>query len=108
MDKWIILVGTNCSDPAQEKEFNDWYDNTHLPDVLETPGFIRATRYENTSPQEGGAKFLALYEIETDDIDGLMKANSENMAKKREAGRISDLMVIVSRGQYKQIGSMYK
>ena len=108
MDKWITIVGTNCADPAKEKEYNDWYDNIHLPDVLETPGFIGATRYENTAPQEGEAKFLAIYEIETDDIAAFSKANMENMAKKREAGRISDLLVIVSRGQYKQISSMYK
>ena len=108
MDKYITIVGTNCADPAREKEYNDWYDNIHLPDVLETPGFIGATRYENTTPQEGEARFLAIYEIETDDIAAFSKANMENMAKKREAGRMSELLVIVSRGQYKQIGSLYK
>jgi hypothetical protein len=108
MDKWLLVVGTNCSDPAREKEFNDWYNSTHLSDVLETPGFTGATRYENTAPEEGEAKFLALYEIETDDIEGFMKANDENMAGKREAGRFSELMVIVSRGLYRQIGAMYK
>ena len=76
--------------------------------MLETPGFIGATRYENTDPQEGEARFLALYELETDDVEATMKANSENMAKKREAGRISDLLVIVSRGMYRQISSVYK
>ncbi len=106
MTKWLLVVGTNCADAVREKEFNEWYDKTHLPDVLETPGFVRATRYENTNPTEGQAKFLALYEIETDNLDSFMKANSENMAKKGAAGRISSLLVIVSRGVYKQIGSL--
>jgi len=108
MDKWLLFVGTNSSNAAKEKEFDDWYNDVHLPDVLETPGFIGATRYENSAPKEGEAKFLALYEIETDDIDGFMKKNTENMAKKKEQGRFSDLLVIVSRGLYKQTSSLYK
>ena len=102
MAKWMLVVGTNCTDAAREDEFNEWYDKTHLPDVLETPGFTRVTRYENPEPAEGEAKFLALYEIETDDIDGTMKALGDNMAKKRAEGRFSELLVRVLRGLYKQ------
>ena len=106
MAKWLLVVETNCADAVREAEFNEWYDKTHLPDVLETPGFIRATRYENTEPSAGKAKFLAAYEIETDDIDAFQKANAANMGKKRAAGRMSELLVIVSRGLYKQTSSV--
>ncbi len=106
MVKWLLVVGSNCADAARETEFNEWYDKTHLPDVLQTPGFIGATRYENTEPSEGEAKFLATYEIETDDIDKFMKAHNDNMARKRAAGRFSELLVLVSRGFYKQTSSL--
>jgi hypothetical protein len=106
MAKWLMVVGTNCTDATREAEFNEWYDKIHLPDVLETPGFIRATRYENAEPAEGQAKFLALYEIETDDFDSFMKAHSEDLDKKRSQGRFSELLVVVSRGIYKQISSV--
>ncbi|MFC1932243.1 DUF4286 family protein [Chloroflexota bacterium] len=106
MAKWLLVVETNCADAAREAEFNEWYDKTHLPDVLETPGFVRATRYQNTEPSEGEAKYLATYEIETDDIDGFMKAHNDNMAGKRAAGRYSELLVIVSRGTYRQLSSI--
>ncbi len=106
MTKWLLVVETNCADTAGETEFNEWYDKTHLPDVLETPGFIRATRYENTEPSEGKAQFLATYEIETDNIDRFMKTHSDNMARKRAAGRFSELLVVVSRGFYRQISSV--
>jgi len=86
MDKYVLVVGTNCSDAAREKEFNDWYDNIHLPDVLETPGFMSAVRYENTNPAEGEAKYLAFYYIETDDINGCMKLSGENIGNKSKAG----------------------
>ncbi len=106
MAKWLLVVGTNCADAAREAELSEWYEKTHFPDVLETPGFISASRYENPEPAEGEAKFLATYEIETDDFDGFMKAHNDNMAKKRAAGRFSDLMVRVSRGFYKQTSSI--
>ncbi len=106
MAKWLLVVESNCADAAREAEFNEWYDKTHLPDVLETPGFIRATRYENTEPAEGKAKFLAAYEIETNDIDRFMKKHNDNVARKRAAGRFSELLVIVSRGLYRQISSL--
>ncbi|MFC1932246.1 DUF4286 family protein [Chloroflexota bacterium] len=106
MAKWLLVVETNCADAAREAEFNEWYDKTHLPDVLETPGFVRATRYQNTEPSEGEAKYLATYEIETDDIDSFMKTHNDNMARKKAAGRYSELLVIVSRGVYRQLSSL--
>lgn len=106
MARYILEVGTNCKDPAKEAEYNDWYNNTHLPDVLETPGFVGAKRYENSDAEEGQAKFIALYEIETDDIDAFMKANGANMAEKTKAGRISDQLVLVSRALYKEMYSV--
>ena len=108
MAKWLLVIETNCTDAARETEFNEWYDKTHIPDVLETPGFIRATRYENTEPSEGEAKFFATYEIETDDIDGFMKAHTDNIARKRAEGRFSELLVLVSRGFYRQLSSISK
>jgi hypothetical protein len=102
MARYILEVRTNCSDPGREAEYNDWYNNVHLPDVLETPGVVRATRYENTDPAEGEAKFVAIYEIETDDIDAFMNVLNENIQKKREAGRMNDLLVRMHRGLYKQ------
>ena len=102
MAKWLFVAETNCSDAAREAEFNEWYDKIHLSDVLETPGFIQATRYDNTDSSEGKAKFVATYEIETDDSDRFMKAHSDNMARKKAEGRISELLVVVSRSLYKQ------
>ena len=81
MAKWIMAVTTNCTDMSREAEFHKWYDGTHLPDILETPGFVRATRYENAEPGEGEARFLAVYEIETDDIQRVIKAHNENMER---------------------------
>ena len=106
MAKWLLMVETECNDAARESEFNEWYNKIHLPDVLETPGFIGATRYERPEPLEGKPKFLATYEIETDDLNATMKALRNNLAQKKTEGRYSELVVIVSQGVYRQIESL--
>ncbi len=108
MAKWLLVVESNCTDAAREGEFNEWYNKTHLPDVLQTPGFIRAARYESSEPLAGKAKFLATYEIETDDIGKVLKAHSDNMAKKRAEGRFSELIVVASRAVYSQVSALSK
>jgi hypothetical protein len=106
MAKWLLVVETRPADATREAEFNEWYDKIHVPDVLETPGFIKAIRYENTEPSEEKAKFLATYEIEADDIDEAMKSMRANLDKKKAEGRYTELLEVVSRGVYRQISSL--
>ena len=103
MEKWLLAVETNCKDPSKEKEFNDWYNNIHVPDILGTPGIVRATRYENSNPGEGRGKFMALYEIETEDLGQVMTALGENFGKLTQQGRISDQVEIVSGTPFRHI-----
>ena len=71
--------------------------------MLETQGFVRATRWEHTSPAEGDAKFLTLYEVESDDIEATMKALNEALAEKAAQGRMSNLGERVIMGVYKSL-----
>ncbi|MBU4275630.1 MAG: DUF4286 family protein [Proteobacteria bacterium] len=55
---WQVSVDI---DPAQEEEWNKWYNGVHVPQVLACPGFHRARRYK--SP-EGSPKYIAIYDID--------------------------------------------
>ena len=103
MTRWLFTVESNCIDPSRENELNEWYDNIHLPDILETLGFVRASRYENTNPAEGQGKFVAMYEIETNDLEQTMALFTENLNNKTAQGRMSDVMIAVGGGLYRQI-----
>ncbi len=105
MQRWLIAVQTNCTDPSREKEFNDWYNNIHVPDVLEIPGIVRMTRYENAIPSEEQAKYLALLEVEADDIWKVTAALQENSSKAEAEGRMSELLKIASGAVYRQIAA---
>ncbi len=60
----IIIVRTDVA-PEMEEEFNRWYDQEHVPNLLAVPGVISAKRAINT---EAGLKYIAIYEHEHIDV----------------------------------------
>jgi hypothetical protein len=108
MERWLLVVETNCTDPAKEKEFNQWYNKTHIPDLLSTPGILSATRYENPNPGEKQGKYLAFYEVETKDILQTMATLNDNMTKWGEQGHISKYLEIVSGCIYRLVAPTVK
>lgn len=94
MSKYMLFVFSDCKDPSREKEFNDWYSDMHIPDMLEVPGMIQATRWASAVPREGQRrKYLALYELETDDLEKFDAAVRERGMRTMKEGRFSDLPV---------------
>jgi hypothetical protein len=60
----LLMVWTDI-DPEFETEFNRWYDEEHIPRLLQIPGFLSAGRY---SALKGGPKYLAIYELEDHNV----------------------------------------
>jgi hypothetical protein len=87
---WVNLIEINCADPRRENEFNTWYHHTHLPDTVKTPGFLAARRYKAPAFVGGRADYLALYEIDTDDIDRTITLRRGNREKEKALGRYAD------------------
>lgn len=70
MAKYSFVVLTNPT-PGKEPEYNDWYNNVHIPDVLNVKGMVGAQRFRLADKQMGDKpqhSYLALYEIETDNL----------------------------------------
>lgn len=74
MAKHLLVVFTNAAE-GRDDEFNRWYDEVHLGDVLSVEGFVAAQRFELTGMAGSSSphRYLALYEIETDDIDAVVE-----------------------------------
>lgn len=66
MTAYTLVVQTNAVE-GREDEFNDWYSNQHLADVLKLSGFKAARRFKRNEAYEGPHKYMALYEMETTD-----------------------------------------
>jgi len=74
--------------PGQEAEYNRWYEEVHLGDVLKVEGFVAAQRFEVATAQIGDAaqsapgRYLAIYEIEAENLEAALaqlSAGSDSM-----------------------------
>ena len=76
-----MLVFTNAAD-GRDDEFNRWYDEVHLDEVLRVPAFTAARRFRTADAQvfvNQPYRYVAIYEFAGDAqaaIDQLMAASS--------------------------------
>jgi hypothetical protein len=74
MPQYAYIVHSNPV-PGREDEYNDWYSNRHLADVIAVPGFVSAQRFRLTDPVAQGAPgqaYMAIYTIETDEPERMI------------------------------------
>lgn len=65
--KFVLTVLSNPVE-GRKAEYNNWYSNQHLADVLKVPGFLSAQRFRLAQDNNSESwKYLALYEFEADD-----------------------------------------
>jgi hypothetical protein len=72
-----VLMALNGAKAGEEAEFERWYDDVHIPEILAVPGFTAARRFRivDTNVQgSGGWTNVSLYEIETDDLPAALAA----------------------------------
>jgi hypothetical protein len=81
MTQGILYVETWPTSPEQEPEFQRWYDEVHLREVVElVPGITSARRYDRVR-DDGG--FVALYEFDVDDPKDIVREMRKAMAEQR-------------------------
>lgn len=68
MPKYKMVVYTNPV-AGRDDEYNRWYDEQHIPDVCNVPGILSAERFELRG--DGPHRYLAIYNLETDDVDAM-------------------------------------
>ncbi len=73
MATYHVLIFTNPVE-GRDDEFHEWYENTHLDDVLATAGFTAAKRYglEMGIGLDMPNSHLAIYEGEGDSAEEVM------------------------------------
>jgi hypothetical protein len=71
--KGVMVVQSSPAEGSEDK-YNAWYKATHIPQILEIPGFVGARRYKvRDGGQTGGnpvSQYLTVYDLDADDLDG--------------------------------------
>ena len=86
MQRYKFVVMSNPTE-GRDEEYNDWYQNCHLPELLNLDGIVSAQRFQQArNLREGESyRYMAIYEIETDDIDAVVA----NLVQTAEAGQLT-------------------
>jgi hypothetical protein len=88
MARGVLIVESRPASPDEAAAYHDWYDNKHIPEILQLKGFVSARRLEPIS----GDTYLTVYEIEGD-VDAaqaaLQQAQSSGTMSRPEGLQLS-------------------
>lgn len=101
MQEYTYVVRSNPV-PGREEEYNRWYSERHLADVMAVPGFVSARRFKIVDPKAEGAPaqaYMALYNMRTDNplalVDQLRELVESGKMEMSEALSQDDLVTIL-------------
>lgn len=79
MAKHVLVALTSPAD-GKEAEYNAWYNEVHIPEILSVPGITSARRFRIKVAKAPGSpawQYLAMYEVETDNIGDTLRSLGE-------------------------------
>jgi hypothetical protein len=59
----IILIVANEPSAEREAEYNEWYNEKHIPMMFRFHGMKKASRYRLAGESKGASKYLMIYEF---------------------------------------------
>jgi hypothetical protein len=82
-----ILTHVLCTDPARVDEWDHWYDEVHVPDMLSCDAFSALSRWRRVAPNAVGPNHLTLYDVATPTVDEAVARSAATLAEVVAAGR---------------------
>lgn len=90
MAKQLFLV---LSEPVEgsEDEYNEWYENVHLDEVIGTSAVTCAQRFKlaDSRGAEAPNRYLAVYEVDADDPADVFKSIDEKGAERNNTDALN-------------------
>ena len=88
-----LSIVTADVDPAHEAEWDCWYTESHVPNLLKVPGYVLAGRFRALDHPalaqfNTGSKYLALYECESEEaLPSLRRGEQQHPEARAELER---------------------
>ena len=87
LPRGIIYLETMPVSPDHETDYHEWYNDTHLAEICSVEGVVAARRF---APIDGEGPFVAVYELDCDDLDGVV----QRMGELGKSGKMSSLQYL--------------
>ena len=87
MPRGMIYLETMPVSPDKEADYHKWYNETHLAEICSVNGIVSARRF---APTDGNGPFVAIYELDCDDLDAVVQRLGELGA----SGKMSSLQFL--------------
>jgi hypothetical protein len=87
MPRGIIYLETMPVSSDREAEYHKWYNDVHLAEIVSVDGIVSARRF---APTDGNGPFIAIYELDCDDLDAVVQRLGELGA----SGKMSSLELL--------------
>ena len=97
-----VLVVTMDVDPEDEAEFNKWYNEQHLPERMEIPGYVSARRFK-LEEGNGALTYLCIWELEDGSPLQSRMYQEQNADPTALYLRVNQTIKARTRGLYRQI-----
>lgn len=97
-----VLVVTMEVDPEDEAEFNKWYNEQHLPERMEIPGYVSARRFK-LEDGDGALTYLCIWELEDGSPLQSQMYQEQNADPTALYLRVNQIIKARTRGLYRQI-----
>jgi hypothetical protein len=82
-----ILTHVLCTDPRRVDEWDAWYDEVHVPDMLSCGAFSAMSRWRRPTPNPIGPNHVTLYDVATPTVDEAVSRSAATLAEVVAAGR---------------------
>ena len=84
--KHLVLIFSNPTE-GEEEEFNRWYEDLHLDEILATTDLESAQRFKLTDQQwaKSAHNYLALYEIEADGPEDILSKLNATRSQRQQS-----------------------
>ena len=84
--KHLVIVLTEPSE-GMEDDFNDYYEHTHLDEVIDSTGFKSAQRFKLVDQvgEDCPLPYLAVYETETDDPASILNTLNDTRSQRQQS-----------------------
>ena len=106
MARGIMYLQTMPVSPDKDADYNKWYNDTHLAEIVSVEGIVSARRF---APMDGNGPYIAIYELDCDDLDAVV----QRLGALGASGKMSSLELLNMETPpipkvYQQIGSYTK